>query len=355
VTPAVWSRFELASPWLLLAAPAVVVLLWLARGRGARRVGFSSVSLVHDLPTTLREHLVWLPGALFALGALLAVVALARPRMGDDRTVIRSEGIAIALAVDVSSSMLAQDFTGPDGVPVDRLTAVKQVVREFVLGSGDLPGRGGDLIGLSVFAGYADAPCPLTLDHALLVETLDAQTTAKGRFEDGTSVGQGLAVALGRLAESDVTSKVVVLLTDGRNNDDTVNPMDAAGIARETGVRVYTVGVGTRGQAPYPIMDESGEILRGPDGTPRMRAVRVDIDEALLTEIAEETGGLYQRAGNTEALRAIYAEIDRLERAEVEGVTYRSYRELYAWPLAVGLLCWVFSLILDATWLRRLG
>jgi Ca-activated chloride channel homolog len=352
---AFWSRFELVSPLLLLAAPVAVLLLVLARGRGRRLVRFSSNELLDGVPSTLRVRLAWLPAFLLACGVVLAAIALSRPRLGDERTVVRSEGIAIALAVDLSSSMLALDLTDLDGNRTDRLTAVKSVVREFVQGAGDLPGRPNDAVGLTVFAGYADAVCPLTLDHRLLLETLDAQTTAKGQFEDGTSIGQGLAVAVGRLEESEHPSRVVILLTDGRNNDDETDPMAAAEIAREKGIKVYTVAVGTHGVAPYPVIDEAGNIQYGADGRPRVRPIRVDIDEGLLTRIAEETGGLYQRAGSTDALRGIYAEIDRLERTEVEGLTYRRWRELYAWPLAAGALCWMLSLLLDATWLRRLG
>lgn len=340
-------RLELAAPWLLLAAPLAVLLVWLSRRRGRRRVGFSSLLLTAALPETWRVRLAWLPATCLGIGAVLASVALARPRIGDERTVVRSEGIAIELVVDTSGSMWAHDFTGDAGQPIDRLSAVKRVVREFVAGGEGLPGRAGDVLGLTVFAGYADATCPLTLDHDLLLESLDAAEIARTRFEDGTSIAQGLAVALGRLRDSAATSRVVVLLTDGVHNDPTTDPREVAGVAKELGVRVYTVGMGSTGLAPFPEVQD--------DGTVVMRARPVELDEALLQEIAEQTGGLYQRAGNTAALRAIYAEIDRLERVEIEGVTYRRWRELFPYPLAAAAALWVLALLMETTAFRRLG
>lgn len=338
---------ELAAPWLLLAAPLGLLALWAARRRGRRRVAYSSLLLTDGLPSTWRARLAWVPGACLALGVVLAALALGRPRIGDERTVVRSEGIAIELVVDTSGSMWAHDFTDADGNPTDRLTAVKSVVRAFVAGGDGLPGRGGDLLGLTVFAGYADAPCPLTLDHDLLLETLDAAEIAKTRFEDGTSIAQGLAVALGSLRSSDAQSRVVVLLTDGVHNDETTDPRAAAGIAKELGIRVYTIGMGSTGLAPFPVERE--------DGTVVLQARPVELDEDLLRDIAEETGGIYQRAGDLEALRAIYAEIDRLERAEIQGTTYRRWRELFPYPMAAAAALWALALLLEATTFRRLG
>jgi len=340
-------RLAFAAPWLLLVAPAGLVLMWLARRRGARDVAFSSVRLAHDLPASWRVRLAWLPAFCLATGVVLAVIALARPRIGDDRTVVKTEGIAIELVVDTSGYMWAHDFRGPDGKPTDRLSAVKLVVRTFVEGGDDLQGRAGDLLGLTIFAGYADAPCPLTLDHDLLLETLDAAEIAEPGPADGTSIAQGLAVALGRLREVETESRVVILLTDGVHNDPDTDPLDAAAIAAELGMRVYTIGMGTTGTAPYPIQQ--------PDGTIRFQLQTVQLDEALLSEIAKTTGGVYQRAGTTDSLKAIYAEIDRLERVELEGVTYRRWSELFAYPLAAGVALWVLALLSETTLFRRLG
>ncbi len=341
-------RFEFESPWLLLTIPAAFLVLALfARGRGRPRVAFSSLLLVDDLPVSWRVRLAWLPSACFLLAIALAGVALARPRLGDDRTVVQTEGVAIELAVDTSSSMRAHDFKNAEGEPVDRLTAVKSVVREFVAGGDGLPGRTGDLLGLTVFAGYADAACPLTLDHDLLVESLDATEIAQSRFEDGTSIAQGLAVAVGRLRESKAASRVVVLLTDGVHNDESTDPLEAAGVAAELGIRVYTIGMGSNDLAPYPETQS--------DGTIAFRVMEVQLDERLLQRIAKDTGGVYQRAGNTEALRAIYREIDVLERTELDGVTYRLWRELFALPLGIAAALWALALLLGATLFRRLG
>ena len=347
MTPWSAGRLELAAPWLLLAAPTALLLLWLARRRGQRRVDVSSLLLLDGVPTTWRVRLAWIPGACLALGVVLASVALARPRIGDERTIVESEGIAIELVVDTSGSMWAHDFNGPDGAPTDRLSAVKRVVREFVSGGPGLLGRSGDLLGLTVFAGYADAPCPLTLDHELLLEALDAAEIAKTRFEDGTSIAQGLAVALGNLRDVDAPSRVVVLLTDGVHNDVTTDPLQVAEIAKELGIRVYTIGMGSTGLAPFPEPQ--------PDGSVVMRARPVELDEERLQAIAETTGGLYQRAGNSAALRAIYGEIDRLERVALEGLTYRRWRELFGTPLAAAAALWALALLLESSVFRRLG
>ncbi len=340
-------RFEFASPWLLAVVPLALLLLWLARGRGRRRVGFSSLLLLADVPTTWRVRLAWLPAACIALGAAAGAVALARPRLGDDRTVVTSEGIAIELVVDVSGSMWAHDFKDENGRPTDRLSAVKRVVHAFVAGGDGLPGRAGDLLGLTVFAGYADALCPLTIDHELLLESLDAAEIAKSREEDGTSIAQGLAVAVARLRDAPAKSRVVVLLTDGVHNDPETDPLDAARVAKEFGIRVYTVGMGTTGLVPYPVTQ--------PDGSVVMRAIESALDERLLQRIAQETGGTYQRAGTTEALRDIYREVDRLERTEVQGTTYRRWRELFPYPATAALTLWVFGLCSEWLLFRRLG
>jgi Ca-activated chloride channel family protein len=340
-------RFEWTSPWLLLAGPAAVLLLLLTRDRGRRLVRYSAVALTDGLSGTWRTRLVRLPTALFVVGLLLAGIALARPRLGDERSVTRTEGIAITLVVDVSSSMLAHDFTDENGRPTDRLTAVKEVVRDFVEGDDGLLGRPSDLVGLVTFAGYADDVCPLTLDHRLLLDTLDAARIAQAEWEDGTSIAQGLARALGRLQDAPSKSRVVVLLTDGVHNDATTDPREVAKVAAELGVKVYTIGMGSNGPVPYPVRTPSGEV--------QFVRRQLPLDDALLDSIAQETGALYRRAGTTEALREIYGEIDELERTQVQGVTYRSWRELFVYPLAACLALWVIALTLEATALRRVG
>jgi Ca-activated chloride channel family protein len=221
------------------------------------------------------------------------------------------------------------------------------VVREFVAGGDGLPGRGNDSVSLTVFAGYAETVCPPTLDHDLLLETLDAVPIVSSQYEDGTSIGQGLAVALGRLQDAPATSRVAILLTDGMNNDSETDPMEVAKLAKELDVRVYTVAMGTSGLAPFPQRDERGNV--------HWVQMPTEVDEALLTRIAELTGGSFHRAGTTESLRDVYARIDELERSEIEGLTYRSWRELFAWPLAAGAALFLASLLLEGTVFRRLG
>jgi Ca-activated chloride channel homolog len=348
VTGDVFGRLELSAPWLLAAVPVAVLLLVLARGRGRSLVRFPSVALAATVPATWRVRLAWLPAGLLGLGVVLAGVALARPRLGDERTVVRTQGIAIQLVVDRSSSMLAHDFTDAEGRPTSRLAALKHVVRDFVAGGGDLPGRPNDAVGLTSFAGFAETLVPLTLDHDLVLQSLDAVEVADTRLEDGTSIGLGLAVGAARLREAEsAESRIMVLLTDGVNNDPQNDPMAAARAAKELGIRVYTVGMGTTGHAPYPQV--------GPDGTVRWRRLPVEIDEALLAKVAQDTGGTYARAQSTEGLREVYAAIDRLERSEIAGLTYRRFRELFALPLGGAAVAWALSLLLERTLLRRLG
>ena len=241
------------------------------------------------------------------------------------------------LAVDVSGSMLAEDFT-VRGERASRLAAVKDVVRDFI------EGRPSDRIGLVLFAGRPYTQAPLTLDHGWLNQHLDRAEV--GMIEDGTAVGSALATAVNRLRGSAAKSKFVVLLTDGQNNAGRVNPATAADAAAALGVKVYTVGAGTRGMAPYPATDLFGNRV--------YRPMPVDIDEKTLREIASATGARYFRATDTDSLREIYAEIDRAERVEFEAPVFQDYREVYpwlAWP-ALGLL--LAEIALAATRMRTL-
>lgn len=254
---------------------------------------------------------------LLALATLLAILALARPQRQFVERDETAEGIDIALVMDVSTSMLARDFEP------DRLEASKAVAQAFVAE------RPFDRIGLVAFAGEAFTQSPLTLDHRL-VQAMLGQLEA-GLLEDGTAIGMGLAAAVNRLRDSEAASKVVILLTDGVNNSGYIEPATAAGLAEEFGVRVYTIGVGSNGQALSPI--------RFNDNSVRMQYVNVRIDEALLNRIAEQTGGRYFRATDNESLAAVYAEIDRLEKTPVEVSVSRRFDDLFAAVLAVGLVC----------------
>jgi Ca-activated chloride channel family protein len=260
------------------------------------------------------------------------IVALARPRKGREQTIIESEGIAIEMVVDRSGSMQAMDFQ-IDGQHVDRLTAIKNVAGNFVVGDEEkskdleLKGRVSDLVGLITFAGYADALTPPTLDHGFLVEQLDQLQIVNRRSEDGTAIGDAIALAIEKLNTLDdrkkekVKSKVVILLTDGENNAGEFDPTQAAELAEKMDVRIYTIGVGTRGQAPVPV--------RNPlTGRQSIQWTNVNIDEDTLRMIADTTGGKYYRATDTQSLQAIYGEIDELEKTKVEAQHYVDYREL---------------------------
>ena len=316
-----------ASPyylWLLtLLAPMIGYYVWRTLQGGAA-IRISSVAGVVRAPRTVRYYLRHLPFALRAAAFALLVVALARPQDVEQNVRTNTEGIDIMLAIDVSGSMLARDFKP------DRITAAKEVAGSFVAD------RYGDRIGLVAFAGEAFTQSPLTTDQSTL-QTLLARIRS-GLIEDGTAIGNGLATAINRLRESEAKSKVIILLTDGVNNRGEIAPRTAAEIAQAQGIRVYTIGVGTEGMAPYPAMDMFGNIT--------FVNQKVEIDEKTLTAISDMTGGQYFRATDKAKLKAIYDEINQLEKSKVEVTEHISYHEQYlAWVLAaLGLLLAEFLL-----------
>ena len=259
---------------------------------------------------------------------MLLVVALARPQDVDEQRRSSAEGIDIMLVVDVSGSMLARDFKP------DRITAAKEVAGRFIAD------RYGDRLGLVVFAGEAFTQSPLTTDQSTLQTMLSR--IRSGIIEDGTAIGNGLATAINRLRESDAKSKVIILLTDGVNNRGEIAPLMAADIAADMGIKVYTIGVGTRGKAPYPVVDMFGNMSFQP--------MDVEIDEKTLEGIAERTGGRYFRATDNDKLQSIYDEINQLEKSKVEVTDYTVYHErflaLLLAALGVLLLEFVFSNII---------
>lgn len=353
------------SPWYLLL---LLLLPWLGWRWFVRRsrpaIRFSSVGIARQLQPTLRQRLLWLPGALTLASLLFLVLGLAGPREGLEKTVIDTEGIAIQLVVDRSGSMQALDFQ-IDGERVDRLTAVKNVAGRFIEGGDGLAGRASDLVGLVAFAGYADAITPPTLDHGFLVSRLNSLAIATHRSEDGTAIGDALSLAVEKLSGLDsgrkekIKSRIVILLTDGENNAGELDPNQAAELAATLGIRVYTIGVGTRGQAPVPVPDPF-------TGRPVIRWMEVNIDEASLQEVAGLTGGRYFRATDTDSLEGIYAAIDGLEKSRVEARNFHDWRELAVqpWPIrwmtVPPLLLIAFVLqaarwFLEQTWLRELA
>ncbi len=328
-------NFEFGDPaflWLLLAVPALAWWYFRRRQRRGGSLVYSDLAAVRraDIRGGGRWRHVLPVLRLVAIAAL--IVAFARPRAGVTSENVLTEGIDIVLVLDISSSMLAEDLEP------NRIDAAKQVAADFV------SGRRNDRIGLVVFAGQAFTQVPLTLDYGVVRELMDELDV--GMVEDGTAVGMGLATAIKRLNESVAESKVVVLLTDGRNNRGEIDPLTAAQMAQALGVRVYTIGAGSRGTARVPVDDP----LLGR----RYATVRVDVDEETLAEVASTTGGRYFRATDTESLASIYQEIDELETTEIEVQNFTRYTELFHFPLAAGLLLLLMEAALANTLLRKL-
>ena len=316
--------------WLMAIIPLIVLYYIFV----ARRKASLTVSTIggRRAPRPFRYWLRPLPIVLRMVAVALFIVALARPVNITEEHETTTDGIDIVMAMDISGSMLARDFTP------DRLTSAKHLAAEFVAN------RRGDRIAVVAFAGEAFTQAPLTSDQAV-VETMLSRLRS-GVVEDGTAIGNGLATAINRLRESGAKSKVVILLTDGVNNRGQISPLMAAEIARDMGIKVYTIGVGTRGRAPYPAVDMFG------NKTTVM--ADVEIDEELLREISSMTGGKYYRAVNDEALREIYAEINELETSKVQVTNYQTYEELFLMWVVLGLLCLGLEFVFDKVVLNRL-
>ena len=320
------AALEFREPLLLLLALLTPLVFLLAR-RAPGRVLFSSFALL-PRHRGWRDRLAWLPDALLALAFLALVVTLAGPRVGERVSHVQREGIAIMMVLDTSGSMAALDLSTPQRERT-RLQAVQDVFEVFVLGGGELRGRADDAVGLVSFAGYADTAAPLTLDHENLVAVARNLEITTLREENFTAIGDALGLAVERLRESPVESRVAILLTDGVHNAGVESPSAAAELARSQGVKVYTIGAGTTGIAHMRVRGRRGSTLR---------PVAVEIDEATLRDIAERTGGEYFRADNADALTNVYAQIDRLERTKITEDRSRQYEELFAPPLLAALL-----------------
>ncbi len=306
---------EFANQWvlfLLLLLPLLFYSYWKKRKKYSPSLLFSSLKLLDDVPKSLREKLVQLPQVLRLFGLAFLIVALARPQTFSSGENIYTEGIDIAIVLDVSGSMLAEDFNP------NRLEAAKNVIGDFIAG------RTNDRIGLVIFAGESFTQCPLTIDYNVLRNLLSE--IKSGMILDGTAIGNAIANGVNRLKDSNAKSKVMILLTDGVNNAGEIDPITAAQIAQKFGIRIYTVGVGSLGEAPYPFQTPFGI---------RRQMVPVEIDENLLKQVSEITGGKYFRATNNRKLAEIYDEIDKLEKTKVKVTSYRHAKELYL-PWAFG-------------------
>nr|ACM91085.1 aerotolerance protein BatA [uncultured bacterium Rlip1] len=317
-----FENIEFANPkllWLLLMVPALIVWYILRHKKQEASLSFSDLKGFVKLPKTWKAYLRHLLFALKMAALALLIVALARPQSSSTNSTSNIEGIDIVMAMDVSGSMLARDLKP------DRLTAAKNVASDFV------KGRPGDRMGLVIFSGETFTQVPLTTDHGVMLNMLAEMKN--GLIDDGTAIGDGLATAISRLKDSEAISKVVILLTDGMNNAGSVDPYTAAEIAKLYGIRVYTIGVGSYGTAPYPVQT--------PFGT-QIQQMKVEIDEKLLASVASMTGGKYFRATSNQKLDEIYEEIDKLERSKIEVTEFRRLHEefypLVAWALALLLL-----------------
>ena len=307
----------------------VAYYIWVGRQRATLLVSTLGSGRA---PRTLRYWLRHLPQVLRLISLSLFIVALARPVEQHAESETTIEGIDIVLAMDISGSMLAQD------VKPNRIESSKKIASEFVAD------RHGDRLSIVAFAGEAFTQCPLTSDRSAVQTSL--ARLRSGIIDDGTAIGNGLATAINRLRESSSKSKVVVLLTDGVNNSGSMSPLMAADIAKNMGIKVYTIGVGRRGQAPTPVMDAFGNV--------GLAMMNVEIDEELLREISSLTGGKYFRAENAEALTKIYDEIDQMEKSKVEINDYISYEELYLGWLVWGLILLIAELLISRVVLNRL-
>ena len=346
--------WELRDPLFLLIAAAAPVVYFLVVRRSLSAVTYSALSMFDRTPQSLRARLANTPALLLALAVVAMAIALAGPRMGDDQSRVRREGIAIVMVVDRSGSMRARDLVKGD-VSVDRLQVVKALFKQFVLGDaageriakGVGEGRPEDVIGLVAFARYADGLCPLTLDHGNLVSIAGDLEIVTDRREDGTALGEGLALAVERLRKHPARSKVAILLTDGVSNVGDITPKQAAELARAHDVKVYCIGAGTRGSAPVPVQDPF-------TGRQVLRSSRVEIDEETLEAIASITGGRYFRATDADSLAGIYGLIDRLERTEVTELRYLQYHEWYGLFVAAALVLIGAGSLLAGSVFRRL-
>ncbi len=323
--------------WIIILIPFIIAWLYFSKKRKILPgIRYSSTDLLvkkKSLRVFFAENLIFLR----ALAAVLIVIALMRPQSPVEESKIQTEGIDIVLTVDVSGSMYAEDFT-LNNKRVNRLRAVKEVVREFI------QGRENDRIGLVAFASRAYTVCPLTLDYGWLLKNLERLEI--GMIEDGTAIGSGLSSALNRLKDTKSKGKVVILLTDGRNNAGKISPLTAAEAAKALDVKVYTIGAGTKGLAPFPVKDFFGNTV--------YQSVKVMIDEETLKRIANETGAQYFRATDTDSLKNIYDEIDRLEKTEIEEKGYMEYKEWFPYFIIPALILLLMEFVLNLTLFRRL-
>ncbi|MBQ6472500.1 MAG: VWA domain-containing protein [Victivallales bacterium] len=353
-------RFESPYAFLLLLIP-LAVLAW-RRWRRVRQTAaltYSSVSGIQRVGRSFRQRTAWAPTALRTISVILLVVALARPQTGRERVEEASQGVAIEMVLDRSGSMqLEMEF---EGTMRERLEAAKEVFRRFVFGHGkQLQGRRSDLVGMIAFARHADTVCPLTLAHGVLRPFLDTVQTAATREEDGTAIGDAVALAAARLHTVeetlalqtrkgkdtyDIRSKVMILLTDGENNCGRRTVRQAGELAAQWGIRIYVVLVGG---------GEAYQVIQTPFGKQRRRVMTQEVDSRDLRHIAETTGGFFRQAQDARTLESVYAEIDQMERSSVETLRFTDYREMYLPFALTAFVLLLLEILLRCTLYRRL-
>ena len=317
---------------LLLLIPIIALQIWRYIKRKIPSLYFSSTDHLEQLHGNWRVYGTWCAPFLFWLAFVGILLALARPQLTYNTKELFAEGINIVLVLDISTSMYAEDLKP------NRFESARVVAQKFI------NKRVSDRIGLVIFAGKSITVCPPTLDYDLLSTLLKEQQI--GAIEDGTAIGMGIATAVNRLKESEGQSRIIILLTDGQNNAGEIDPLTASDLASVYNIKIYTIGAGTRGTAPYPIQDPvHGKIYRN---------IRVDIDEEMLQEIANKTNGRYYRATDTEELWEIYNRIDQLEKTKVDEIIYVHTEDQYEWFLIPAIGCLLLSLICEKIWFRTI-
>jgi Ca-activated chloride channel family protein len=340
-------NIQFAYPWVLLGLLVIPVLAWLSGAWGGRpAVEFSSTELLRSLGRVAESKAGNFLSGLFFLGLASLIVALARPEGGKSTTQVQASGIDIMILLDVSGSMLTEDYT-MDGQQTNRLAAVTSVTKKFI------EGRPNDRIGLMAFASRPYLVSPLTLDHDWLEQNVDRVHI--GQVEDGTAIGSAIAAGLNRLKDPSSKSKVLILLTDGVNNCGKVTPETAAEASKALGVRLYAIGAGTNGIAPVPVFEENTETPRlDPSGKPMYIDVPVQFDETQLKRVAQIADGHFYRASDTKSMENIFSEIDKLEKTTVRYKKTEEYSDLFPVFLKVGLALITLEMVLGQTVLRRL-
>jgi Ca-activated chloride channel family protein len=321
--------------WLLVVLP--LLLIWRGRRGPVPAIEYPSLLLIREVARRTRSRLGSLLAGLPLLGLVLLILAVARPQQGATNATVHASGVDIMLLLDVSGSMQSLDFR-LENLPASRVDVVKSVVRRFIAA------RPSDRIGLTIFAGFPYLVSPVTLDHAWLLGNLDRIRI--GDIEDGTAIGSALAAGLNRLRNQTAKSKIIILMTDGQNNSGQITPITAAEAARALGIKVYTIGIGVRGEAPIPVTDAFG----------RRRIVmeKVDVDEDTLRRIATATGARFYRATDTGSLNRIYDEIDKLEKTAFTVHSFEEWEELFVWPACGALAVLGLSLLSQLTLRRRI-